>query len=58
MELTHESPEVVERVPKKFIVKRKYDLQANDPRKDFPELYKVESTHHAKSSAYANKKKI
>ena len=55
MELT---PEVVERVPKKFIVKRKYDLQANDPRKDFPELYKVESTHHAKSSAYANKKKI
>ena len=47
------TPEVVVRAPKKYIIKSKYDLEANNPEKDFPELYKVNMEDRAKSSANA-----
>ena len=56
------APEVViediVREPKKYIIKRKYDLEAKNPKKDFPELYNIDMGDRAKTNANALKKKI
>ena len=56
------TPEVVienvVREPKKYLIKRKYDLEDKNPKNDFSELYNIDIGDRAKTNANALKKKI
>ena len=53
-----QTPQEIERIPKKFIVKKKYDLANSNPMKDFPEFFNPRTPiSNRKTKSSANKKK-